>query len=276
MMKKVLLIMLALLFTAVLSAEASQLTWAGCGISKNAFMKEMSQAYKDKTGVDIQLRGGGATKGIRTIADGTNDIGGACRHKMDIPEEAGAVMHHVAWDALVIIVNKANPIDGLTSDQVRDIYTGKIKNWKELGGTDDIIKLHVRKGKSSGVGMTLRQSLFKDVNAKFTDNAIVKKSSGPLEKAVSNLTTAIGATGISSAVKRDDIKILAIDGVMPTKEGVMTGKYPFYRPLYLVSNLQATDEVKKFIDFVKSSEGQSIISSEGTINIAEGSKLSLD
>jgi len=153
-MKRLFWIGMAFLFLTAVQASATELKWTGCGISKKAFMKELSKVYEQNTGVRVIIRGGGATKGIRAVAKGEADLGGTCRHKIDVPEEKAVVLHQVAWDALVVVVNENSSVDGITLDQVKKVFTGKIKNWKELGGPDAPLKLFVRRGKISGVGLS--------------------------------------------------------------------------------------------------------------------------
>ena len=132
------------------AVATKKITWAGCGISKNAFMAEMVAAYQKKTGIEVELKGGGATKGIRDVASREVDIGGTCRHVIEdsetlrtVPEERRVQLIPVAWDALAVIVHKDNPVDSVTLDQVRDIYTGKIANWKQLGGKDAPVEARI-------------------------------------------------------------------------------------------------------------------------------------
>ena len=141
--------------------------WTGCGISKKAFMSELAKAYTKKSGIEIKLSGGGATKGIRQAANGTVHIGGACRVSLNSEEERNAFQIPVAWDALVVFVNKNNPVDNITFQQLRDIYLGKIKNWKQLGGNDAPIELYARRGKLSGVGRTIRELVFANYDQNF-------------------------------------------------------------------------------------------------------------
>jgi len=272
-----------LIFSAVLlslSARAAGeqdnlITWAGCGITKKAFMKELAEAYTKKTGIKIQLSGGGATRGIRDTVKGKIMIGGSCR--MSLPgadkSELYANLHPVAWDALAIIVHPTNPVNNLTMKQVRAIYTGKITNWKQVGGPDAPIHLYVRRGKISGVGYAIRQYVFQDSNMEFvTDRKYVVRSSGPLEKAAEKDPYAMGITGVSSARKRK-VKIIAFDGKTPTYENVASGQYGLYRPLYLVTSPHPTREVKEFIAFATSDEGRKIIRANGTVPYKDAPKL---
>jgi len=241
------------------------ITWAGCGITKKAFMAELAKGYEAKTGVKMDLHGGGATRGIRDTAGRKMDMGGSCR--MTLPElnssEMYVTLHPVAWDALAIIMHPSNPVENITSDQVRDIYLGKIKNWKELGGQDAPLELFVREGKISGVGYAIRQYLFKDGSVEFKASKVVR-SSGPLEQAVEQNPNAMGITGVSSARKRQ-VKIIGIDGKVPTYDNVKNGSYGLYRPLYLVTSPSPSPKVRDFLKFANSAEGRQIIRDNGTV-----------
>lgn len=252
------------------------LTWVGCGISKKAFMSELATAYEKKTGVKIDIQGGGATRGIREVAAKNADMGGTCRYKIDgEAKERGASLEPVAWDALVVIVHPDNPVDNISFDQIRGIYLGKITNWKALGGNDAPIRLLARKGKISGVGRALRKLVFADYNQEFKATEFVK-SSGPLEKAVVKDVNAIAVTGISSARKRK-VKNLKLDGKEPTYDNIRAGEYGLYRPLYLAVNRHGknAEEVDKFIKFAHSAEGRKIIRNNGTVPYLDALKLVL-
>lgn len=265
---------IAILFAAPETGFAKgSIRFAGCGITKKAFMTELAGAYKKKTGNDIVVGGGGATKGIRLVSNGTVQLGGTCRYRTEVPEESGVRLNHVAWDALVVIVNRNNPVNNITPDQLRDVLTGKISNWKDLGGDSAPIRLLVREGKLSGVGRTLRQIIFNNPDQDFTPSALKRKSSGPIEKGVENDRMAMGISGISSSKKRAGLKALNYDNVAPTKVNIATGKYSLFRPLYLVTKAMPSPEARKFLDFALSAEGQQIISQQGTVNLAEGSGL---
>jgi phosphate transport system substrate-binding protein len=248
------------------SASANNtIQWAGCGITKKAFMKELATAFEKKSHVKVVLNGGGATKGIRQTAALKVDLGGSCR--MTLPEiersELHVSLHPVAWDALAIIVNKDNPVNSLSTQQVKDIYLGKITNWNQVGGPDKPIKLYARQGKYSGVGYAIRQYLFQNSAQEFVTENMVK-SSGPLEKAVEKEVNAIGITGISSARKRN-VKVIGFDGKTPDYENIKSGKYGLYRPLYLVTSPKPSKEVQDFITFAQSKEGRKIIRDNGTV-----------
>jgi phosphate transport system substrate-binding protein len=258
----------------VLSEEPVTLHWAGCGISKKAYMVALAKAYEANTGVKIDIQGGGATKGIRDVADQTADIGGSCRRRMRGHEkERGVTMIPVAWDALVVIVHKDNGLEDISMDDLRKVFRGDISNWQELGGADQPVHLLAREGKTSGVGRTARKLIFGDYDQEFAASQLFP-SSGPLEKQVETDVYAVGVTGVSSARKRN-VKILNLNGKSPTYDNVKTGNYLLYRPMYLAYNENSPNaaQVKEFIKFADSPEGREVIRSNGTVPYLEGLNL---
>ena len=276
--------MLKTLITLVLSlslasgawsaTDSNSLIWAGCGITKHAFMAELAKAYEKKTGVKVNLQGGGATKGIRNATNGSIDIGGACRTTIEgHVEERNAYQVPVAWDALAVIVHKDNPVDNITFRQLRDLYSGKITSWAQLGGPDLPVELYIRRGKISGVGRTLRELVFANYDQEFLGARYVEKSTGPLEKGIEKNKLGIGTTGISSAIRRD-VKILKLNGKAPDYEHIKSGEYVLYRPLYLVTKgSQADQKVKDFITFALSNEGRAVISKAGSVPYSDAMGL---
>jgi phosphate transport system substrate-binding protein len=208
------------------------------------------------------------------VAASTADIGGSCRRRIFGAEaERGVTQVPVAWDALVVIVNKNNPVQNISLDDLRRVYLGQVKNWSELGGADAPIQLFARKGKISGVGRTTRKLLFSDYDQDFMASQIFD-STGPLEQAIIDEPNAIAISGISSARKRD-VKILELDGKYPSYENVQSGNYLLYRPLYLVYNEASpnAEQIKDFIQFADSEEGRNVIRNNGTVPYLEGLNL---
>lgn len=266
----------ALCVHAGIAASEAEITlnWVGCGISKKAYVTDLAEAFEKKTNIRINIQGGGATKGIREVVKGAADLGGSCRYQLpEDPREAGVGLEPVAWDALVVITSKANPVENLSMEQIKAIYTGKTRNWQELGGPKAPIEVYTRKSKHSGVGRTLRKLIFAD----FDHNIVSTRSfpsSGPLEKAIIENPSAIGITGISSARLRD-VKILKLENVYPSYDAVKGGQYQLYRPLYITYNPQSEklDQVKQFISFCHSQEGRDVMRKNGTLPYREGVHL---
>ena len=266
------------MFPALSYAESKELLWAGCGISKKGFMNNLAKAYEKKTGIKIKLSGGGATKGLRQVAEGKIDLGGSCRLPLVFKQKDGTSrvlgiennlnIIPVGWDALVVIVHKENKlIDTISTEQLRGVLTGKITNWKELGAkVDKPINLYVRKGKISGVGLTIRQQLFNNVDQKFAKTAKVLKSSGKIEKAIEKDPFGIAVSGISSSRHRQ-LAMLKLNDVPPTMETLKSSKYSLYRILFLVApkDYLKNPDLKAFVDFALSLEGQKVIKKSGTL-----------
>jgi len=268
------LISLAIWAQPILAEQQPTLRWVGCGISKKAYLVALAKAYEKKTGVVIDVQGGGATRGIREVASMSADIGGSCRRRIfGIEEESGITQVPVAWDALVVITHKNNPVKDISLDNLRKVYLGEITNWSQLGGNDAPIELFARKGKISGVGRTARKLLFNDYEQEFAATRIFK-SSGPLEKELVTNQNALAISGISSVRKRD-VKILKLDGKSPSYENVKSGNYLLYRPLYLVYNENSphADVIKDFIRYADTEEGRDVIRSNGTVPYLEALNL---
>lgn len=259
-------------FVAAGAAGATEIKWVGCGISKKAFMGAVSKAYEKKAGVRIVLEGGGATKGIEDVASGKSEMGGTCRHVLLRNEERGAKLIAVGWDALTLITHRTNPVDNLSIGQIQDIFSGKISNWKQVGGPDHAIKVLETESKISGVGRMVRELLFKKPEFEFRSDAILLSDTGPLEERVEKDPWTIGFTGVSSARKRS-VKIISIDGKAPTYEHISRGQYMLYRPLYLTVSQHASPEIQKFVAFILSDEGQAVIKNEGTVTLKDGRDL---
>lgn len=272
-MVKTYLLSLCILLTS-LPVMADELKWVGCSITKLAFMEDLATAWTAKTGHTVVINGGGATKGIRQAASNQADMGGTCRYKLDhVAEESRAYFEPIAWDALVTIVHPDNPITNITKNQLRDIFLGKIKNWKELNGKDQPIHVFEREGKITGVGYTMRKLLFANYYQDFNATHIFEDS-GPLEKALETDPLAIGVTGISSAKKRA-LKILKLEGQSPDYENIRNGNYLFYRPLYIAYNeLNGKAKlIKNFINFAHSEEGMAVIRKNGCVPYTEALTL---
>ena len=268
------LVSLAIWAQPILAEQKPTLRWVGCGISKKAYLVALAQAYEKKTGVVIDVQGGGATRGIREVAAMSADIGGSCRRRIfSAEEERGTTQVPVAWDALVVITHKNNPVKNISLDNLRKVYLGEITNWRQLGGNDAPIELFARKGKISGVGRTARKLLFNDYEQEFAATRIFK-SSGPLEKELVTNQNALAISGISSVRKRD-LKILTLDGKSPSYENVKSGNYLLYRPLYLVYNENSphADVIKDFIRYADTEEGRDVIRSNGTVPYLEALNL---
>lgn len=256
------------------------LTFKGCSIIRRAFMSEAAVAYEKITGQKINVMGGGATLGIRAAAAGDADIGGSCRPCLPnlFDEEKGVYMTHIAWDSIAVITHPSNTIDSITIPQAKSIMLGNITNWKEVGGLDRPIvpaftsQVPEHGGKYSGTVYMFRRIIFNDPDISFTKKGLFFRHAAELEEVIEKINYTFAITGISSALKRN-VKTLKLNGVEPSKENRASGKYPIFRPLYLMTKGKPTGDVKEFIDWLLGEEGQNVVSGQGTVNLIEGKAL---
>jgi phosphate transport system substrate-binding protein len=251
--------------------------WVGCDICKASFMDEAAEVFRRETGHEIKVEDGGASRGIKDVSLGNAHLGGTCRQCcLDQPDELGVKLLPIAWDCLVVVVHKDNPLEDISLDQLRDVYTGKLTRWEELTG--DVYKspilLVARAGKRSGVGFSVRQFLFNDVDKDYAaPNLRAVLSSRLLEAEVEREPFAIGVTGFNSARLRPGLKMLRLQGKEPTRDNVVSGEYLFYRPLYLSVPNRVHPVAQEFVTFLYSKRGQEIIRATNTVTLEEGKGL---
>ena len=166
----------------------------------------------------------------------------------------------IGWDALVVITHQNNKwVDSISMSQLRDVLTGKINNWQQLGAKESRpINLYVRKGKISGVGLTLRQQLFNNADQEFAASAKILPSSGKIEKAIEEDPYGLAVSGISSSRHRK-VRILSLEGEQPNMDNLKAGNYHLYRILFLVAppNYAEDPDLKSFVDFALSRGAES-------------------
>ena len=264
--------LLSISFTSL--ADTAELTLVSCHVSKDAYVTDLVTAYQKESGVHIEVRDGNSTSAIRDVHIGVADIGGTSRDL--VPGETyqtDVELLPVAWDALAIIVHKDNPVDNISLDQVKAIYTGRIRYWTELGGTDQKIEVYAHKNKISGNGRTLRELLFSNTDKTLYTSRVFDYGE-QLEQAVIQNPNAIAITGVSSA-HTQDVKIVALDGMKPSIENIKTGNYSLYRPLFLTYDPHSPniESIQDFIRFVLSQSGRDVMYANGVVPYREAMSL---
>jgi phosphate transport system substrate-binding protein len=240
-------------------------------------MVNLGQAWAEKymernAGDFVAVTGGGTGTGLSSLISGTCDIAMSSRNIKDretaLAEKKGIHPNEVkvALDGLAVVVNPKNPIDKLTIDQLAGIFTGRIVNWKELGGMDEKIVVLSREV-NSGTHVYFKEHVLRkmDPNGKeeFAPGALMLSSSQAIADEVAGNPAAIGYYGMGYiSAKQKPISVAKDDKSeyeKPTIENVLNGKYPISRPLLLYTNGIPAGIVKKFVDFALSKEGQEIV-----------------
>lgn len=222
------------------------------------FAELLAQEYTKKNPGEVgDPQGGGSTAGLQAVATGLAQIG-MCSRSLSDEEAKQFTPVTVARDGLAIIVNPANPVSALTTQQIRDIFTGRIKNWKEIGGKDELIRVITRED-GSGTRESFQHLVMG--KEKIARDALVQESNGAVRELVKGNPAAVGFMSLGLVQK--EVKALVVDGEQPTAENVLSGKYKLVRPFLFVTKGPPTPKAQKFIDFVLSPDGQKILESEG-------------
>lgn len=202
---------------------------------------------KDNPDTKILVSGLGSSAGIESVSVGTSDIGTASRDLKDSEADLGLTDTPIALDAIAVIVNPANPVDELTSQQVRDIFSGKTLNWSELGGPDREIGI-VNRDEASGTREAFYKILMKE--EPFFRGAAVLPGTGQVRSVVAQAPGAIGY--ISLGFVTDEVKPVRIDGVEASFGTVEDGTYPIQRTLHFFTNGKPEGLAATFIQFILS------------------------
>lgn len=262
---------LAMLLAAGALAHAGSITVKGSD-TLVILAQKWAEVYMGKhNDVKIQVTGGGTGTGFAALQNQTTDLCNASR-KAKAAEIANCVKafnkrpteYKVALDGLSVYVSADNPLKELTVAQVGDIFTGKIKNWKDVGGADAPITVYSREN-SSGTYEFFKEHVLK--GADFVSSAQTMPGTAAVLQAVAKDKNGIGYGGAAYgagakhlAIKKDDASV----AVEPTEENVIAGKYPIWRYLFIYIN-PALDkgEVAAYLTWIRSEEGQKVVKDVG-------------
>lgn len=241
----------------------ASITLAG-STSMSKLCDAMSESFmKDNPNSKIMVEYTGTGAGIEALTSGFIDIANASRPLKAEEIAKGNVENLVAIDAIAVVVNRKNKIKALSSDELSDIYKGKYRNWKELGGRDEPIVIIGREA-GSGTRGAFEELLGIEEKCRYSQE--LDSTGGVLAK-VMKIEGAIGY--ISLDVLDDEVRAMAINGYEPTEENILEKKYILSRPFIMATKgeLQEQSElVKAWFSYIKSEEGRAIIRSVGLIN----------
>lgn len=269
-MKKILLFCLGLMLLNAGSLDTfkeckkSTLRIAG-GTAHIPIMKIVSKEINSvNQNIKIAIAGGGSGVGIKKVGEGLVDIGNSGRKPSENEiQKYNLKLFKWAIDGIAVVVNPANKIDNLTKKQLQDIFSGKITNWKELGGDNKKIVVYTR-DKASGTRKVFWKKLLD--KGEILPSAIFAKSNGAMRRVIEDNPYAIGY--MSAGFIDEKIKGVSIDGIAPTKDNIKSGKYVFVRGLYSLTKGEPSGLKKKFIEYLFSPHVQNdIVANKGFIPV---------
>jgi len=270
------LLLLALVSTAIaMAAPRERITIKGSD-TLVILVQRWTELYPEKSGIEFQVTGGGSGTGIAALINGTTDICSSSRpmktkEVRQLKERVGyrGLEVRVARDGLSVYANEKNPVKQLNTEQLRLIFTGQIRNWKDVGGNDAPIILYSRENSSGTYEFFKEHVLLKQ---DFDERAQHMAGTAALINAISKDPNGIGYGG---AAYLTGVKALAVgqgsDGpyVLPSEKTILNGQYPISRFLYFYLAERPSGKVKEFIDWVISPAGQKIVGDVGYYPIAK-------
>ena len=219
--------------------------------------EQAAEAFQEANpGTSVLVSGLGSSAGIEAVTAGTSDIGTSSRDLKPEEGDDGLIDIPVAFDGIAVIVNPRNPVDELTTDQLRAIFSGEVTNWREVGGEDRSIDL-VNRDEASGTREAFKKIAMGD--ARFDVSAVVLPGTGQVRDVVSRSAGAVGYISVGFVAPRfasTRVKALVVDGVTPSEETVANQEYPIARTLHFFTKGEASVLSARYIDFVLSEEIQ--------------------
>lgn len=244
------------------ASESTQNVSTDGSTSMEAVIGSLAEAFMiEHPEITVTYNPTGSGSGITAVQEGRCDIGLSSRALHDDEKAAGLTETVLALDGIAIIVNNSNPVTDLTLEQIADIYTGKITNWSEVGGNDGAIVLI---GREAGSGT---RDGFESITG--TEDLCQYRqeltSTGDVITTVSTNPNAIGYASLSAV--SDSTKTLAVNGVLPSEETVLSGEYLVQRPFVMAtrSSEALSDAAQMFFDYALSSEAAPIIAGAGAV-----------
>lgn len=232
--------------------------------SMEKFANALNESFMNKyPGVQATVEFTGSGAGIEAVTNGTVDIGNSSRALTDEEKANGLVENVVAIDGIGIVVNPATTVDDVTTDQLKEIYTGAVTNWSELGGEDSQIVVIGREA-SSGTRSAFEEILGVEDQCQYAQEI---DSTGAVMAKVASTPGAIGYVSID--IIDDTVKTLKLDGVEPTQDTIKDGSYTLQRPFVMATKGEISEQseaVQALFDYINSDEGQDIIAQVGLIS----------
>lgn len=226
--------------------------------------EKIAEKYMEENGVKIEINQIGSSAGITNATSGVSEIGMSSRDLKEEEKANGLKETIIAYDGIVVVTHPSNKVKDLTIEQVKDIFTGKVTNWKELGGDDmEIVVVSREDGSGSRDAF---QEIVGYSSGELVRSSIIASGNGNIKTTVATNKHAVGF--ISFEYIDPSISTVKINGVEATAENVLQQKYSLSRPFLFVHKEELlTDAGRQFIDYILSSEGQAIVAETGAIPV---------
>jgi len=236
-------------------ALQSTLSYDGASSIAYALLPKLAKAFLHKSGVAFGNIGeSGAGAGFKAVTEGKVSLGGLSRRLSDNEKAAVAAWQIIGFDALGVYIHPSNPVNSLTRTQLKDMFSGKITNWKDVGGTDQPIVVVTERLDSGRATL----AVIKDVVLDGGEYGPAKERVDPMDCIWAIEEEPKGITFATTSIASPKTKNVAVDGILPTRAHVASGKYLLSRPLVLVT-MMPSGNVQKFFEFVLTPEGQVIV-----------------
>jgi phosphate transport system substrate-binding protein len=265
-MKKALILLAAL--CAASAASAQKLVIKGSDTLGAKLVPTLKEAYVAKhPGVSFDIAAEGSTTGITAVIEGTANIGMSSRRATAVETSSAAAKGVVlkptivAYDGMAVIVHASNPIAKLSKRQVEQLFAGEVTDWSAIGGKPGKFSIYTRNTASGTYSdwknLAMNKKEYASTSQKMAGNEQIVAE-------VSKNPNGVGYVGLAY-IKEPGIKVIPIDGIMPTRENVLSMKYPYSRPTFYYTNGDPSGEAAKFIEFTASDEGRAICEQVGFV-----------
>ena len=268
-MRKIVSVLSAAVLTLTLCAcssgsSSSSITVAG-STTCLPIAEIAAEGFKEETGIDVLVSGLGSSAGIEAVSAGTADIASSSRGLNADEQDLGLTPIVIAHDGIAVIVNDDNPVDNLSTEQLRDIYAGKITNWKEVGGEDLRIQVITREA---------FRTIVMD-GTPFDRRSAVLSGTGQVRDVVSRSRGAIGYISlgfVDSLNAKTSVKAVSVNHVEASEKTVASGGYPISRDLYFFVKGVPSQQAQDYIDYVTSEKMDKQIREAGFIPVTNDEK----
>lgn len=251
----------------LMAARKKQITITG-STTVLPIAQAAAEAFMDINDVNISVRGGGSGVGVAALINKTASIANSSRpmkaKEITQAKSAGVnpVVYAVANDGITIVVNQANSIKDISIKQIKDIYTGKVTNWSQVGGPNMPVVI-ISRDVASGTFEVFNEKVLS--GSKVIDSAMMLASNNAVATTVGDTPGAIGYIGLGYVT--DKTKIVTVEGITPSVKTIKSGEYKISRKLYMYTNGKATGDTAKFLNFIFSPAGQKIVEEQGFISV---------